>query len=62
MIVQDRTATLASLTGSILVADEMNPSPERDAVMKSYQGVRYRPIEHDSVHVPAKQIQSQRFP
>ena len=53
MIVQDRTATLASLTGSILVADEMNPSPERDAVMKSYQGVRYRPIEHDSVHVPA---------
>jgi hypothetical protein len=34
MIVQDRTATLASLTGSILVADEMNPSPERDAVMK----------------------------
>ena len=53
MIVQDRTATLASLTGSILVADEMNPSPERDAVMKSYAGVRYRPIEHDSVHVPA---------
>jgi len=53
MIVQDRTATLASLTGSVLVADEMNPSPERDAVMKSYQGVRYRPIEHDSVHVNA---------
>jgi hypothetical protein len=53
MIVQDRTATLASLTGSVLVADEMNPSPERDAIMKSYQGVRYRPIEHDSVHVNA---------
>jgi len=53
MVVQDRTATLASLTGSVLVADEMNPSPERDAIMKSYQGVRYRPIEHDSVHVPA---------
>lgn len=53
MIVQDRTATLASLTGSVLVADEMNPSPERDAIMKSYTGVRYRPIEHDSVHVNA---------
>jgi hypothetical protein len=51
MIVQDRTATLASLTGSVLVADEMNPSPERDAIMKSYTGVRYRPIEHDSVHI-----------
>jgi hypothetical protein len=53
MIVQDRTATLASLTGSVLVADEMNPSPERDAIMKSYTGVRYRPIEHDSVHINA---------
>lgn len=53
MIVQDRTATLASVTGSILVADELNPSPERDAIMKSYTGVRYRPIEHDSVTVPA---------
>ena len=53
MVVQDRTATLASLTGSVLVADEMNPSPERDAIMKSYTGVRYRPIEADSVAVPA---------
>jgi hypothetical protein len=52
MVEQDRTATLASLTGTVLVADELNPSPEREAIMKSYSGVRFRPIEHDSVDVP----------
>lgn len=53
MVAEDRTHTLSTYQDTILVADEMNPSDSRDAVMNNYNGVAYRPIEHDSVDLPA---------
>jgi hypothetical protein len=53
MIEEDRTHTLSTYEDTVLVADEMNPSDSRDAVMANYQGVMYRPIEHDSIDIPA---------
>ena len=53
MVAEDRTHTLTTYEDTILVADEMNPSDSRDAVMNNYNGVVYRPVEHDSVDLPA---------
>ena len=47
------TATFDNLTGMVLVADEMNAGDMKDAMMSNYDGVRYSPIEHDSVIIPA---------
>lgn len=52
MVADDRTHTLSTYEDTILVADEMNPSDSRDAVMNNYNGVVYRPVEHDSVDLP----------
>ena len=46
-------ATFENLTGMVLVADEMNAGDMKDAMMSNYDGVRYSPIEHDSVILPA---------
>jgi hypothetical protein len=46
-------ATFDNLTGMVLVADEMNAGDMKDAMMSNYDGVRYSPIEHDSVILPA---------
>ena len=46
-------ATFDNLTGMVLVADEMNAGDMKDAMMSNYDGVRYSPIEHDSVIIPA---------
>lgn len=53
MVADDRTHTLDTYEDVVLVADEMNPSDSRDAVMNNYNGVVYRPVEHDSVDLPA---------
>tara|TARA_Y100000114_G_scaffold138331_1_gene141224 strand:+ start:49 stop:1311 length:1263 start_codon:yes stop_codon:yes gene_type:complete len=53
MVAEDRTHTLSTYEGTILVVDEMNPSDSRQAVMDNYNGVVYRPVEHDSVDLPA---------
>lgn len=52
MVADDRTHTLSTYEDTILVADEMNPSDSRNAVMNNYNGVVYRPVEHDSVDLP----------
>jgi hypothetical protein len=53
MVEEDRTHALSTYEDAILIADEMNPSDARDSVMMNYQGVAYRPVEHDSVDLPA---------
>jgi hypothetical protein len=49
----DQTLSYATLEGCALVVDELNPSDARDAVMRNYEGVVYRAVEHDMVTVPA---------
>jgi hypothetical protein len=46
-------ATFVNRTGMVLVADEMNEGDMKSTMMSNYQGVRYSPIEHDSVLLPA---------
>jgi len=48
-----RDAVLSTYEGSVLIADEMNPSDQRMAVMNNFNGLVYRPIEHDSYDLPA---------
>ena len=48
-----RAFVLSTYENTILVADEMNPSDTREQLMMNYAGVAYRPIEHDSVAIPA---------
>lgn len=52
LVADDRTHVLTTYEDTVLVADEMNPSDSRQAVMDNYNGVVYRPIEHDSVDLP----------
>lgn len=37
----------------LLVADELNPSETRDAMVRDYQGVSYTPVEQERVILPA---------
>lgn len=53
MVQADRTHTLSTYEECVLVADEFNPSDTRDKIMGNYNGVSYRPVEHDSVDLPA---------
>lgn len=48
-----RAFTLSTYENTILVADEMNDSDIKGQLMGNYQGVAYRPVEHDSVNIPA---------
>tara|TARA_S200002703_G_scaffold65493_2_gene56571 strand:- start:5601 stop:6881 length:1281 start_codon:yes stop_codon:yes gene_type:complete len=48
-----RAGTLSTIENTILVADEMNDSDTKAQLMGNYEGVAYRPIEHDSVDIPA---------
>lgn len=48
-----RAYTLSTYENTILVADEMNDSDIKNQLMGNYQGVAYRPVEHDSVNIPA---------
>jgi hypothetical protein len=48
-----RAFVLSTVEGTVLVADEMNNSQTKEQLMNNYQGVAYRPIEHDSVDLPA---------
>ena len=59
-LTNDGTQTgLSVVTGLQLVADELtgraNPEDmkQRQAIMMGYQGVAWREVEHDSVHIPA---------
>lgn len=52
-VVADRTATLKTLTGTILVADEIAEGELKEEMKRAYQGVRYEPTEFDRVIVPA---------
>jgi hypothetical protein len=50
----DRTnATKSTRNNSLLLCEELNDSDMRDAIMQNYQGVVYRPIEHEQVNAPA---------
>lgn len=42
----------ATLENVVLVADEVNVGKTKELMMKEYEGVSYRPIEHDRVIVP----------
>ena len=53
MVQEDITHTLSTYEECVLVADEFNPSETRDKIMGNYNGVSYRPVEHDSVDLPA---------
>jgi len=48
-----RALDLSTYTNTVLVADEMNASDSKNNLMNGYQGVAYRPIEHDSVEIPS---------
>ena len=45
----DRTATLATTLGSVLVAEEIEDGPLKEQMMSQYAGVRYEPLEFDQV-------------
>ena len=47
-----RAFVLSTYENTILVADEMNDSDTKNQLMSNYEGVRYRPVEHDSVNIP----------
>ena len=53
MVQEDRTHTLSTYENCVLVADEFMPSETRDKIMGNYNGVSFRPVEHDSVDLPA---------
>jgi len=46
-------APYATITTGLLLVDEVNEGETRDLMMKNYQGVVYRPLEIDTVIVPA---------
>jgi hypothetical protein len=46
-------APYATKTTGLLLVDEVNEGETRDLMMKNYQGVVYRPLELDTVIVPA---------
>ena len=46
-------APYATKTNGLLLVDEVNEGETRDLMMKNYQGVVYRPLEIDTVIVPA---------
>lgn len=52
LVEENRTHALSTYENTVLVVDEMNPSDAREAVMNNYQGVMYRPVEHDSYELP----------
>jgi len=65
---QDSTMTYETIVGSFLAVDEVVKGDGRDSIIKNYQGVVYRAVEHDSVTVNAvdpsagsKETQSNRF-
>jgi len=52
----DRTgggAALATSVGTVLVCEEVEDGPVKDAMVSGYQGVRYEPVEFDQVTLPA---------
>lgn len=49
----DRTHTLSTYENVTLVVDEMNMSDQREAMMKSYEGLVWSETELDSVELPA---------
>ena len=53
LVTSRRDATLSTIEDTFLVADELNMGDMKSQMMSSYQGVQYRPIEHDSVQVNA---------
>ena len=53
VVTSRRDATLSTIANTFLVADEVNMGDMKNQMMSSYQGVQYRPIEHDSVQVNA---------
>ncbi len=65
---RDSTIDYDGLVGSFLAVDEVVQGDGRDSIIKNYQGVVYRAVEHDSVHVNAvapaagsKTTQNNRF-
>jgi len=52
LVADDKSHTLSTYENCVLVADEFNPSETRDKIMGNYNGVSYRPVEHDSVDLP----------
>lgn len=46
-------APYATLNTGLLLVDEVNEGETRDLMMKNYKGVLYRPLEIDTVFVPA---------
>jgi hypothetical protein len=49
----DSTATKATSADALLLADEVMDGEMKDALMKEFRGVAYRPIEHEQVVAPA---------
>ena len=48
-----RDATISTIANTFLIADEVNNGDMKTQMMSGYQGVQYRPVEHDSVQVNA---------
>lgn len=45
----DRTATLLTQVGTVLVAEEIEDGPLKEQMMSQYAGVRFEPVEFDQV-------------
>lgn len=52
VVAEDRTHTLSTYDNVTLVVDEMNMSDQREAMMKSYEGLVWSEVEQDSVDLP----------
>jgi len=52
VVAADRTHTLSTYDNVTLVVDEMNMSDQREAMMKSYEGLVWSEVEQDSVDLP----------
>lgn len=67
-LIVERTVNVNTLTLSSLVVDEVVDGDGREKVMKNYQGVVFKAVEHDAVHCEAinpaadsKETQNNRF-
>jgi hypothetical protein len=52
-LTRDSTATKTTSADALLLADEVMDGEMKDALMKEFRGVAFRPIEHEQVVAPA---------
>ena len=53
LLTQKTNSTKNTRSNSLLLVEELQEGDMKDSIMNQYQGVVYRPIEHEQVSVPA---------